>query len=158
MKDLGYILQGEVWGDAPAALGIINRHGLGKTRHIETSLLWVQETVARQHLKYAKVRGKDNLVDLFTQYLDAATIDHHVNKLQCKYGGGRASEVPKLHVLSQSMEMYLNGQNPRECEWLCMAGTMEHVVNQNVGRQGNEREETSMGAMSRPQSIYRLKR
>ena len=41
MKDLGYTLQGEIWGDASAALGIINRHGLGKTRHIEISLLWV---------------------------------------------------------------------------------------------------------------------
>ena len=30
-KDLGIELRGEVWGDAPAALGIIKRKGLGKT-------------------------------------------------------------------------------------------------------------------------------
>ena len=31
MRDLGYQLTGEIWGDASAALGIINRNGLGKT-------------------------------------------------------------------------------------------------------------------------------
>ena len=72
MKDLGYTLQGEIWGDASAALGIINRHGLGKTRHIDTSFLWVQEMAATQRLKYAKVLGKDNPAELFTKYLDVA--------------------------------------------------------------------------------------
>ena len=42
-KDFQWELQGEVWGDASAALGIINRKGLGKTRHIQTGLLWVQQ-------------------------------------------------------------------------------------------------------------------
>ena len=42
MKDLGYNVKGEIWSDASAALGIIHRTGLGKTRHIDTSLLWIQ--------------------------------------------------------------------------------------------------------------------
>ena len=41
-KDFHWNLRGEVWGDASAALGIINRKGLGKTRHIQTGLLWIQ--------------------------------------------------------------------------------------------------------------------
>ena len=41
MKDLGYSVKGEVWGDASAALGITHTTGLGKTRHIDTSLLWI---------------------------------------------------------------------------------------------------------------------
>ena len=36
-KDLNLHMRGEVWGDASAALGIINRKGLGKTRHIDTT-------------------------------------------------------------------------------------------------------------------------
>ena len=70
----------------------------------------VQETVAKQHLKYAKVLGKDNPADLFTKYLDVATMDHHTKKMQCQYGEGRADEAPKLHVISQSPERYLNGK------------------------------------------------
>ena len=38
-NDLGWQLRGEVWGDASAALGIINRQGLGKTRYIQTGCL-----------------------------------------------------------------------------------------------------------------------
>ena len=43
LKDAGYNVKGEVWGDATAALGIINRRGLGKTRHIDIGLLWIQQ-------------------------------------------------------------------------------------------------------------------
>ena len=67
MRDLGYLLSGEVWGDASAALGIIHRHGLGKTRHIDISLLWVQETAANKRLQYRKVLGRDNPADFFTK-------------------------------------------------------------------------------------------
>lgn len=39
-KDLGIDLRGEVWGDASAAIGMINRRGLGKRRHIDSGFLW----------------------------------------------------------------------------------------------------------------------
>ena len=48
MEDFGWHLSGEIWGDASAALGIINRRGLGKTRHIDTGLLWIQQTEPRR--------------------------------------------------------------------------------------------------------------
>ena len=47
-QDFGLSMAGEIWGDARAALGIINRKGLGKTRHIDTGLLWVQQVAAEQ--------------------------------------------------------------------------------------------------------------
>ena len=37
--DLGIHLAGEVWADASAALGIIKRKGLGKTRRVDIGLL-----------------------------------------------------------------------------------------------------------------------
>ena len=65
-KDLGIWLNGEVWADASAALGIIKRRGLGKTRHIDIGLLWIQETAAEKRLKFNKVLGRDDLADLYT--------------------------------------------------------------------------------------------
>lgn len=41
LKDLSWIMEGKVYGGASAALGIIHWTGLGKTRHIDTSLLLV---------------------------------------------------------------------------------------------------------------------
>ena len=54
LDDMGYKVAGEVWGDASAALGIIHRKGLGKTRHIDTSIFWIRETAASQRIKYNK--------------------------------------------------------------------------------------------------------
>ena len=74
LKDLGWQATGEIWGDASAALGIINRRGLGKTRHIDTGLLWIQQTAAERRLQFNKVLGKNNPADLFTQHFDLSLI------------------------------------------------------------------------------------
>ena len=57
LKDSNWKMAGQVYGDASAALGIIHRTGLGKTRHIDTSLLWIQQTAAERQLKFGKVFG-----------------------------------------------------------------------------------------------------
>ena len=57
LNDYGVKVTGEIWGDAQAALGIIHRKGLGKTRHIQTGLLWVQQVSAETRLKFGKGTG-----------------------------------------------------------------------------------------------------
>ena len=69
LRDYGISLRGQVFGDASAALGIISRKGLGRTRHIDTGLLWVQETAATKRLEFLKVLGVLNPADLMTKYL-----------------------------------------------------------------------------------------
>ena len=82
MRDMGLLSSGEIWSDASAALGIINRTGLGKTRHTDTGLLWIQQTVAEQRSKFSDVLGKRNPADLFTKYLDQATSEEHTGTLR----------------------------------------------------------------------------
>ena len=53
-SDLGITLRGEVWGDASAALGIIKRKGLGKTRHIDMGFPWIQQTAAEKRPKFGE--------------------------------------------------------------------------------------------------------
>ena len=69
-KDMGYKLIGRVWGDAGAALGIIHRKGLGRTRHNDTSSLWVQQVAAERRLMFEQILGKENprtyLVSIWT--------------------------------------------------------------------------------------------
>ena len=99
MKDLGWNVSGEVWGDASAALGIINRRGLGKTRHHDIGFLWIQQTAAQKQINFKKVLGKVNPADLFTKHLEEATITRHSNKLTYQFVDGRAAEAPKFHLL-----------------------------------------------------------
>ena len=96
LKDLGYGVSGEVWGDASAALGIINRRGLGKTRHIDTSYLWIQEVAAQRRLVFNKVLGKDNPADVLTKYVDQQTLNRHLDNMSLMREEGRADSAPDL--------------------------------------------------------------
>lgn len=73
MKDLGWQFGGEMWGDAGAVLGIINRRGFGKTRHVDSNLVWVQQTIAKRELSSNKVSRTNNLqictLNLWTKQL-----------------------------------------------------------------------------------------
>lgn len=58
LQDLGWRVSGEIWGDASAALGTINRRGLGKTRHIDIEVLWIQQIVAEKEIKVRQDLGQ----------------------------------------------------------------------------------------------------
>ena len=45
MADLGYAIVARVHSDSSAAIGITNRKGLGKLRHLNVQFLWVQDKV-----------------------------------------------------------------------------------------------------------------
>ena len=115
LKDLNWRMTGQVYGDASAAPGIINRTGLGKTRHIDTSLLWIQQTAAEWHLKFSKVLGTNNPADLYTKHLDVKTLDKHVRTLNYYNAKGRAEEAPELHVMSQAWRQYTS--HGEEKDW-----------------------------------------
>lgn len=73
-RDIGEEHSGKVWTDASAALGVIQRKGLGKTRHIHTHHLWIQEAAAKQRLAFNKIKGTEHCADLMTKHLDQQTI------------------------------------------------------------------------------------
>ena len=84
-NDSGLDLGMQVLADASAALGIVRRHGLGKTRHIATSMLWVQQKHMREEIVDEKVKGLENVADLFTKYLSIDVIEKHVHALGCEF-------------------------------------------------------------------------
>ena len=59
LNDFGWNMHREVWGDASVALGIISGNGLGKTRHLDTGSLWIQQVAAEERFKSAKVLGSN---------------------------------------------------------------------------------------------------
>ena len=102
LKGLDWKVAGQVYGDASATLGIIHRTGLGKTRHIHTSLLWIQQTAAKRQLKFSKVLGKNNPADLYTKYLDIHATKTHIGALNYRTAEGRGEEAPTFHLFSKS--------------------------------------------------------
>lgn len=49
MSDFNMKMRGHVFSDWSAAFGIIKRNGLGRTHHIQTAYLWVQDAAEIGH-------------------------------------------------------------------------------------------------------------
>ena len=80
-KDFGKEVGGNVLGDASAALAIVNRQGIGKIRHLDTSYLWIQEKAANKQLAYQKISGKKNGADLLTKPLSWEEIERNTSRM-----------------------------------------------------------------------------
>ena len=62
LQDLGIAAQVKLECDSAAAIGIASRVGLGKLRHLEVHLLWLQELVRDKRVQLHKVDGKSNIL------------------------------------------------------------------------------------------------
>ena len=82
--------------DASAALGIVNRRGCGKMRHVKVGMLWVQEVQENGELNYRKIKGEENPGDLMTKYLSERVILKLMNILGQLFDTGRASSGLKI--------------------------------------------------------------
>ena len=92
--DLGMKLGINIWTDATAAIGITNRRGLGKIRHLHVSDLWIQEKVQKGLIKVNKILGSENPADVLTKYVDAKTMNAALEKLHLRFHEGRAKSAP----------------------------------------------------------------
>ena len=100
-RDLGVNATGRISSDASAALGIVQRQGLGKLRHISTQFLWVQEKVRNDELNIVKVPGTDNPADLLTKNVSAELVRRHTSRLGIVLGSGRAVTAPQLSAFQE---------------------------------------------------------
>ena len=67
--DLGIKLRVRLHIDAAAALGILERQGVGRVRHLDIGVLWLQEQQLRRIVELAKVLGTKNPADFFTKLM-----------------------------------------------------------------------------------------
>ena len=104
LKDFSYEVKGEVLGDASAALSIIHCRGLGRTRHIDTGLLWTQQTAAEKRLQYNKVLGTINPADLMTKYLSAEVNEGHCTRPGVQFDGGMSEHSHCCYRILATLE------------------------------------------------------
>jgi len=57
-----------VYTDSSVAKSFVSTRGLGKMRHLEVKLLWLQEQVQRGRICVGKVSGVANVADALTKY------------------------------------------------------------------------------------------
>ena len=99
--DFGLEVSCTVCTDASAAIGMVHRQGLGKTRHIEVQYLWVHQAVFKGKLGVVKVGADANPADLMTKHLRAEVANAHLETLRFYVSAGRAASAPALLACNQ---------------------------------------------------------
>ena len=87
--------------DASAAIGMAQRTGLNKVRHVEVDVLWIQEQLARRLLPIAKIPGPQNPSDLCTKNIGVALLEQYLGQMNLHFAEGRAAVAQKLHSLAR---------------------------------------------------------
>ena len=80
-KDFGRTFGAELRVDAKATIGMVNRSGCGKMRHVEVGNLWIQQAVRTKQIAVKKVLGTDNIAELLTKYLSGEIILKHMREM-----------------------------------------------------------------------------
>ena len=95
-RDLGVDVKVRVRADSSAALGICQRSGIGKVRHLAVAQLWVQEKVRNKEVSLHKVLGTSNPADLLTKFLPQPSIMKYLGLLKVRVVEGRPASAPKV--------------------------------------------------------------
>ena len=83
-RDLGLDMECEFYYDSSAALGMSQRAGIGKVRHLRTQGLWVQDVRRSGRIQYKKVLGEKNPADLLTKHMSADLAGRHLATLNMR--------------------------------------------------------------------------
>ena len=108
LKDMGRSMAGDIYSDSSAALGIAQRQGIGKLRHVRTQALWVQEVRAEGRLGYHKVLGSRNPADAMTKYMTSVLLEQHMTTVGMISRGGRADAAPGLDLVETYTEGWIH--------------------------------------------------
>ena len=102
--DCGLDMSLVVLADATAGMGIAQRRGLGRVRHLHTQYLWVQQIFSQGRAKIKKEPRASNQADMMTHYCDAATIKRFMAAMGQEFREGE-SEIA-LQVEGPQTEGY----------------------------------------------------
>ena len=106
--------------DATAAIGVAQRVGLGKLRHLETQSLWLQEAVRDKRIGLSKVHGPVNPADLMTKHVGHGTQIRLLALMGVEARLGRAETAPETGIVDEqvnSVESATEEEKEHECEF-----------------------------------------
>ena len=105
MKDMGLEVSSAVVAlDSAAALGVINRQGIGKIRHLDVGELWLQQRELKKEVSFRKVPGEKNAGDAMTKPVTREVFERHAAFMGYQWTTGRATTAARLHSLNGLFE------------------------------------------------------
>ena len=150
--DLGLELKFRLHMDAAAAVGILERRGVGKVRHLDVGTLWLQETQIKKIIEMKKVAGLLNPGYLLTKHLSRERVYCYTSLLNYRFPDGRAAAAAGLH----SMECNGNDMSRFANNFAQTIGVDANRRYVNVVEQSQSIEVDSAGANCRHSAVRRL--
>ena len=111
MYDFGIKVRVRLHIDAAAALGILERQGSGRVRHLDIGVWRLQEQQFRRVVELTKVLGTENPADLTTKHLAQDGADKSSSVFGYEYRGGRSATTAKFHQVEKKVES-AHGERP----------------------------------------------
>ena len=97
LLDMGIKRTIRVKTDASAARGIASRRGLGKVRHLDVTLLWIQDRVLSGDIELIKVDGKINrAADALTKHVSRENLEMHSKWMNLHRDDSRHQDMPEV--------------------------------------------------------------
>ena len=94
--DWGDSVEVAVHVDSSAAIGVINRRGSGKLRHIKVGHLWIQEMAEEGEIRVRKVLGDEDPADLMTKHFVERKVSQFMQAMGFEFRHGRADTSLQL--------------------------------------------------------------
>ena len=85
--------------DSSAAIGVANRSGLGKLRHLAVHLLWLQEKTKSGEIILRKIAGTLNPADILTKHVPQDVLQKHLPAACMCFPSGRAAAAPHALIV-----------------------------------------------------------
>lgn len=89
VQEMGVSMKSFLRLDASAALGILQRKGVGKIRHLGVGCLWLREKEARGQIRLANESGETSPADIGTNHPSEEVMTRHLNRMSCAFREGR---------------------------------------------------------------------
>ncbi|CAK0826515.1 unnamed protein product [Prorocentrum cordatum] len=102
IRDMGGQVSIDLHTDSTAGKGIASRVGLGKVRHLDTGLLWLQHHVNRRDLRIKKVHKDENLADIGTKAVSVTVQETLMKLMNFREATGRHPKA--LRVAGEAVE------------------------------------------------------
>ena len=68
-------MEGKLYVDSNAAIGVVHRKGNGELRHVKVGSLWIQEKVDEKDVEVRNVKGENNPADLLTKNVNQEKVE-----------------------------------------------------------------------------------
>ena len=114
--------------DAPAAIGVAQRVGLGKLRHLDAQSLWLQEAVRDKRIGLSKVHGPVNPADLMTKHVDHATQIRPLALMGVEARLGRADTALETGIVDEQVNSVQSRTEEEQLHECCKFANSDEEV------------------------------